>query len=124
MAAHNDLGRRGEDIASEYLERKGFRIIERDWRAGHRDLDIIAIDSDMLVIIEVRTRRNNVFIEPELTVDKKKMRSLSLAANAYVKTHRLDEDMPVRFDIVTVLCPDGNGCEINHIENVFNPILF
>lgn len=123
MALHNDLGKWGEEMAAEYLERKGFRIIERDWRIGHRDIDIIAIDCDTLVIVEVRTRRNNVFIEPELTIDKKKIRSLMLAANTYVKTHYLDADQSVRFDIVTVLGANGSDCKINHIENAFVPIL-
>jgi len=121
MAAHNELGKWGENKAAEYLERKGYRIIERDWRIGHRDLDIVAIDSDMLVFVEVRTRRNNVFMEPELTVDRKKMRSLMIAANAYIKTHNIDFDL--RFDIITVLGTNDNDYKINHIEEAFNPML-
>lgn len=121
MAAHNELGKWGENKAAEYLERKGYRIIERDWRIGHRDLDIVAIDSGMLVFVEVRTRRNNVFMEPELTVDRKKMRSLMIAANAYIKTHNIDFDL--RFDIITVLGTNDNDYKINHIEEAFNPML-
>lgn len=119
MAAHNELGKWGEDKAAEYLERKGFRIIERDWRIGHRDLDIVAIDSDMLVFVEVRTRRNNTFVEPEQTIDLKKMRSLKYAATAYLKMHRTDFD--IRFDIVTVVGTNNDNCVINHIEEAFNP---
>ena len=59
MAEHNDRGRWGEQKAAEYLERKGFRILWRDWRDGHRDLDIVAIDADQLVVVEVKTRKNN-----------------------------------------------------------------
>ena len=45
MAEHNDLGKWGEDLAADYLQRKGYMILERDWKSGHRDLDIIALDS-------------------------------------------------------------------------------
>lgn len=122
MAAHNELGKWGEDKAAAYLERKGFRIIERDWRMGHRDIDIVAIDSDTLVIVEVRTRRNNAFMEPEQSIDRKKIRSLMIAANTYVKTHRTD--FPVRFDAVTVLGTNDSDCQINHIEDVFIPPMY
>lgn len=119
MAEHNELGRWGEEKAAEYLERKGFRVLERDWKTGHRDIDIVAIDSDVLVIIEVKTRRNKVFMEPELAVDWKKIHSLTLAANAYIRTHRVD--FPVRFDIITVVGTGEDNCQINHIEDAFRP---
>ena len=56
MAAHNELGKWGEDMAEAYLLEKGYSILERDWKSGHHDLDIIARDEDTLVIIEVKTR--------------------------------------------------------------------
>jgi len=120
MAEHNELGKWGEEKASEYLANKGFRILERDWRIGHRDIDIIAIDGDELVFVEVKTRRNNYFMEPELSVNMKKMRSISLAANAYAKMHYVE--MPIRFDIVTVLGMKDSNCQINHIDNAFIPM--
>ena len=63
MAAHNELGQWGENLATEYLRSKGYVIIDRDWRSGHRDLDIIAEDGDVVVFVEVKTRRNNLFTE-------------------------------------------------------------
>lgn len=120
MAEHNDTGRLGENIAADFLERKGFRIIERNWREGHRDLDIVAIDADNLVIVEVKTRRNNDFIEPELAVDERKIRNISIAASKYVKYRNID--MPVRFDIVAVTGAGGKDCKINHIEDAFLPL--
>ena len=53
MATHNDLGHWGEDLAAEYLQDKGYIILERDWKSGHRDLDIIALDGDTVVFVEV-----------------------------------------------------------------------
>ena len=72
MAAHNELGRWGEELAARHLERQGFKILFRDWRCGHRDLDLIAQkeDEDLLVVVEVKTRRNERFGDAtEDTVD-------------------------------------------------------
>ena len=65
MAEHNELGTWGETLAAEYLEKKGYQILERDWKSGHRDLDIIAMDGDTMVIVEVKTRRNRLFTDPK-----------------------------------------------------------
>jgi len=57
MAAHNELGKWGEELAAEYLQEKGYEIIERDWKSGHHDLDIIAKEGGTLVIVEVKIRQ-------------------------------------------------------------------
>ena len=69
MAEHNDLGKWGEDVALAYLLDQGYRLLDRNWHQGHRDLDLIMQQDDTLVIVEVRTRRNNLFMDPEQTVD-------------------------------------------------------
>lgn len=120
MAEHNDLGHWGEMMAAEYLERGGFRILHRNWRDGHRDLDIVAIDADQLVIVEVKTRKTDAIMAPELAVDRRKMRNLGIAAMKYVSFYGIE--MPLRFDIVTVTGTVGGECSINHIENAFNPM--
>lgn len=80
MAEHNELGKWGEDEAAHFLQRKGFSILERDWRVGKRDLDIIALKEDgkLLVFVEVKTRRNDVYLQPEEAVNTTKMRILLL----------------------------------------------
>jgi putative endonuclease len=65
MAEHNELGEKGEELARNFLRKKGYKIIERNWRFGKDEIDIIAIDNDYLVIVEVKTRRSNYFAEPE-----------------------------------------------------------
>ena len=120
MAAHNDLGKWGEHKAEEFLRTRGYRIVEHNWRYGHRDIDIVAAKDDVLVIVEVKTRRNNLFTEPEDAVDWQKIRSLSVAANAFVKRYRID--MEVRFDVITVIGDIEGECQINHIEDAFLPI--
>ena len=119
MAAHNELGKWGEDTAADYLQRNGYTIVERDWKSGHRDLDIIALDGehDEMVFVEVKTRRNRLFADPEVAVGYQKIRNLQQAANHYVKYRNISQN--IRFDLVTVVgTPDGNT-EIEHIENAF-----
>lgn len=123
MAEHNDLGRWGEDYAAAFLEAEGYVIAERDWQVGRRDLDIIALADDRkhLVFVEVKTRQSDEMTEPEQAVDKQKMRNLAIAANAYIKQNHVE--LPVRFDIISIV---GNGKEdrrIEHIVDAFNPML-
>ena len=123
MAEHNDLGKWGEDEAALYYEDRGYEILERDWKVGKRDIDLIALteDKDTLVFVEVKTRQNNDLQEPEGAVDVKKMRNLAIAANAYVKLHGLDMD--VRFDIISVIGKCSCVESIECFEDAFNPLL-
>lgn len=123
MAEHNDLGKWGEDEAALYYEDRGYEILERDWKVGKRDIDLIALteDKDTLVFVEVKTRQNNDLQEPEEAVDVKKMRNLAIAANAYVKLHGLYMD--VRFDIISVIGKCSCVESIECFEDAFNPLL-
>lgn len=123
MAEHNDLGKWGEDEAALYYEDRSYEILERDWKVGKRDIDLIALteDKDTLVFVEVKTRQNNDLLEPEEAVDVKKMRNLAIAANAYVKLHGLDMD--VRFDIISVIGKCSCVESIECFEDAFNPLL-
>ena len=119
MAEHNDLGRWGEEVAATYLQRKGYTVIEQDWKSGHRDLDIIALNEtkDTLVFVEVKTRRNQMFTDPVDAVGYQKIRNLQQAANHYVKYRRIDLD--IRFDIITVVGTPDMEPDISHIEDAF-----
>lgn len=123
MAEHNDLGKWGEDEAALYYEDRGYEILERDWKVGKRDIDLIALteDKDTLVFVEVKTRQNSDLQEPEEAVDVKKMRNLAIAANAYVKLYGLDMD--VRFDIISVIGKCSCVESIECFEDAFNPLL-
>ena len=117
MAAHNELGQWGEDLAAAYLQGKGYQIVERDWKSGHRDIDIIARDeAGTIVFVEVKTRRNRVFGEPEEAIDYRKMQSLQQAINHYIKLHHINSQ--VRFDIISIVGTPGSEPEINHIKDV------
>ena len=116
MAAHNELGKWGEDTAAAFLEEKGYQIIERDWKSGHHDLDIVAKEDNTLVIVEVKTRRSRLFGDPEEAIDYKKRQSLQSAINHYVKSHHAGHD--VRFDIISIVGTIGSEPEIDHIKDV------
>ena len=81
MAKHNNTGKWGEDLAADYLREKGYEIIERDWRDGHRDIDIIARSPDLrtIVFVEVKTRATDVITKPEEAVDRRKIRNIGMA---------------------------------------------
>lgn len=116
MAAHNELGAWGEELAARYLQQKGYTIIERDWKSGHRDIDIIALDGNVVVFVEVKTRRNRVFGEPEEAIDYMKLRNLRIAINHYVKYKRIQYE--IRLDAITVVgTPEQQTPEITHIED-------
>ncbi len=115
MAEHNDLGRTGEDVAVAYLFGKGYRIWERNWKSGHKELDIIAEKDGLLVIVEVKTRRDERYGKPEDAVNLRKIKLTVLAAESYVRSHKLD--MPIRFDIISVL---GKEREVTHIKDAFH----
>ena len=123
MTQHNDLGKWGEEQAATFLERKGYTICDRDWRAGHRDLDIIALNEDqtILVIVEVKTRTSAELNEPEEAVNRKKIRNIGNAANLYLKQFNVEYD--VRFDIVSVTGTSDSNAKIEHIIDAFNPLL-
>ncbi len=117
MAAHNILGTWGETLAADYLERKGYTIVERDWKSGHRDIDIIAVNGNKVVFVEVKTRRNRIFGEPEDAINFMKLQNLRAAINHYVKYRHINQE--IRFDIISIIgTPDGSEPEINHFEDI------
>lgn len=116
MAKHNELGRLGEKCAVEFLENKGYKILERNWHSSHKELDIIAVYKGWIVVAEVKTRSCNKWENPEEAVDKNKMRRIVSAANRYVKMHKMDN--PVRFDVVSLIYNNKNW-EIEHFEDAF-----
>lgn len=120
MALHNKLGVWGEKIALEYLENKGYKILETNWIYGHKEVDIIAKDKDTLVFVEIKTRQSPCLIDPEISVDVYKQNNLIWAANNYVINNKLDMD--VRFDIVSIVVNNNNEKKIEHIENAFYPV--
>jgi putative endonuclease len=116
MNTRSILGKKGEDIALQYLLKKGYTLLEKNWRFHHKEVDIIAIDGPDLVFIEVKTRSSDWFGAPEEAVDNKKQQFLALAAEAFVTFRNLDVN--IRFDVISIILKPGYQ-SIDHIENVF-----
>ena len=114
--SNRDFGQWGEELAANYLESRGYRILERDWHSGHRDIDIIARNVDCVVFVEVKTRRSNDFGEPYEAVNYQKRRNLISAINHYIKYKRLE--LRPRFDIISITAQDPSKPEIVHIEDI------
>ncbi len=116
MAAHNELGRRGEEAACRYLANRHYHLLERNWRIGHLEVDIIADYYGELVFVEVKTRQSEDFESADKAVDHSKRKHLTAAAHAYQASHKTDQ--PLRFDIITVV-GEHPPFRINHIINAF-----
>ena len=116
-----EFGKIGEQMAAKYLTDKGYIILEHNYRRGHLEIDLIALDEDELVIVEVKSRAYDNILQPEDAVDHKKRQALIRLANEYVKTHNRKEN--VRFDIVTVVSK-ADGAEIKHLKNAYNVMSF
>lgn len=120
MANHNQLGKTGEQLASEYLVTKGYIIRDVNWKSGRYELDIVAYSGKTLVIVEVKTRRNEDFAYPEEAVDERKINNIVKAAEAYI--HMYDIPFETRFDIIT-LVGTGDNFHLEHIIDAFYPPL-
>lgn len=109
----------GEEAAARYLMFQGYSIRSRNWRVGHLEVDIVAEKRGVLVFVEVKTRADDRWGEPQDAVDDEKRRFLVQAANAYLHCYNLE--MQVRYDIVAVTGWQP-PFEIRHIENAFRHI--
>jgi putative endonuclease len=113
------LGTEGEKEALKFLERKGYKIVEKNFRSSFGEIDIIMKHGEELVFIEVRSRTDNSFGEPYETVNIKKQNKLYKLAEHYLNLKEL-QDMPCRFDVISlILTHDGSVRTIEHIENAF-----
>jgi putative endonuclease len=120
MSEHLETGLKGEREAVNFLTQNGYQILEKNWRTGKFEIDIIAKISDIIVIAEVKTRTGTFFQEPFEAVTRKKQKFLIEAANAYIEINKLD--LEVRFDIISIVYNNGNF-KIFHIIDAFYPLV-
>lgn len=114
-------GRLGEDVAAEWLERSGYRILERNWRCSGGEIDIVAIRSDIVVFVEVKMRSRWDHGRASEAVTLKKQIRIARAASLYAASHGLAEHV-LRFDTIEVtLSRRSSAPVLNHIEHAFNP---
>lgn len=109
-------GNRGEDVATEYLQKKGYKLLARNWTASHHEVDIVMQDGDWLVMVEVKTRRSDRFADPIRAIDDEKLWNLMEAAKVYKQEHSEARHLLVRIDSVCIV---GENCE--QIEHLVDP---
>ncbi|MDO8786294.1 MAG: YraN family protein [Syntrophales bacterium] len=112
-------GKKGEDIAVDYLTKAGYRIIERNYRCLFGEIDIVARDQDTIVFVEVKSRKSEEFGDPQLSVGVDKQKKISRVSLNYIQEKRLHH-CNARFDVVAVkMFPPGNE-EVELIQNAFD----
>lgn len=118
MASHIDFGVKGENIAVDYLKKQGYEILFTNWRHKNWEIDIVARDKNMLIIVEVKTRKSSLYGNPEEAVHKKKQQFLVQACNVLI--HEIAHEGEARFDVVAIV-KNGNEQDILHIKDAFYP---
>ena len=116
MASHNELGKKGEQLAVDFLVENGYDIIERNYHFNKAEVDIIAQKEDVLAIIEVKTRSTADFGNPQDFVKPKQIKNLVKAVDEYVTVNSLDVE--VRFDIIAIV-KEKKEFKIEHLEDAF-----
>ncbi|ANF50717.1 hypothetical protein A0O34_09360 [Chryseobacterium glaciei] len=117
MANHNDLGKKAEDLAVEFLQKNSYKILIRNFRYQKAEIDIITEKGSLIVVVEVKARSTDAFNLPQEAVNKRKISLIVSATNHYLE--EFNKDQEVRFDIISVL-PDAKGkLVIEHIIDAF-----
>lgn len=121
MADHNELGIKGEQIAVDFLIKKGYKIIDRNYRFKKWEVDIIAEQNKgELVVVEVKTRNSDYLASASETVSRGKQSSIVKIANEFIQEK--DLDVECRFDVISIIL-NNKEQKIEHIEDAFYPIL-
>ncbi|MBM6498249.1 MAG: YraN family protein [Flavobacterium sp.] len=116
MAEHNELGKQGEKLAVEFLQKSGYDILETNWVFQKAEIDIIAQKENILAVVEVKTRSSIDFGLPQDFVKPSKIQLLVKAVNEYVISN--DLDVEIRFDIIAIH-KEGKNYKIEHIDDAF-----
>ncbi|HEY3735492.1 MAG TPA: YraN family protein [Streptosporangiaceae bacterium] len=117
MRAKDALGQQGEQLAAEYLERSGLRILARNWRCSEGEIDIVAAERRVLVVCEVKTRSDATRGTPLEAITRQKQRRLRRLAVRWLTAHGVLFD-EVRIDIIGLTRRQGGGFAIDHVRGV------
>ncbi len=111
------IGRRGEDEAALFLESKGYKVLERNYRCRYGEIDIVARDGKTVVFVEVKTRGSDRFGAPVDSVDARKQKKILLTSQFYIESNRLF-DSDLRFDVVGIEM-NGGKIAFELVKNAF-----
>ncbi len=117
MGKSNVTGARGEREAENMLVQKGYVILHRNWRAGHKEVDLIALQGELLVFVEIKTRSSFRLGFPEESVGPEKLSRLMEAAAVFLEKH--PEYKTPRYDVVSVLMRGDTVAELRHLEDIW-----
>ncbi|MDX1446259.1 YraN family protein [Lishizhenia sp.] len=113
------LGKIGEDLAVEYLLNKGYKLIDRNYRFGRNEVDIIVADENQIIFVEVKTRNNNNIGEPYQAVTRKKQRQIIKVAHNFIVENEVE--LEARLDVISIVLNQKEK-KIEHIEAAFHTI--
>ena len=119
MAEHNELGKWGEDLACEKLVSEGYAIMERNWRMGHYEVDIIAMKDNRIIFAEVKTRADG-YCDPMEAIDRKKIAHMVASADVYMRSHDFPHE--AQFDVFGIV-GSPEDYKMEHIADAFFPPL-
>lgn len=115
---HIVFGKEGEKLALEYLQRLNYTIIERNYRSGRMEIDVIAVNDKEVIFVEVKTRTADIWCMPEKSVTLQKQKNIIKTAHVYIVKNQINLD--ARFDIVSII-KNSKTLSVNHIPYAFYP---
>jgi putative endonuclease len=113
----DDTGKKGEDIARNYLIGKGYRILDSNWHWGHKEIDIVARQENEIVVVEVKTRAENYAEEPWESITLPKIRNIVEVTDQWLQYHKID--LETRFDVISVVMLRDGSHTLEHFEGAF-----
>ena len=117
-----ELGKRGEDLALEYLLRRGMKLLARNWRRGHKELDLVMEDGDFIRVVEVKSRKWPSHTDPLESITAAKRKNIMAAARGFLgENRRLSGGKEVVFDVVSILF-NGEMFKMEYIQDAFAPM--
>lgn len=119
MTEPDELGKKGEAIAREYLKKQGYKILAQNWFCDHKEIDIISRFNDEIVVVEVKTREGDYFEEPWEAVSMRKIRNIVEATEAWLLKNEVD--LETRFDVISIIFTGENQYELTHFQGAFTP---
>lgn len=114
------IGDKGEDEAVKYLVGKGYEIVQRNYSCKFGEIDIVAKQNNTLIFVEVKTRKNNYFGEPQEFVDYRKLERMNMAMDCFLNNYKLVNEYNLRIDVIEITSDNSGGFTLNHIEDFNN----
>lgn len=118
MKSNIEQGEIGEQMAITYLIKKGFNLLEKNWRNSTGEIDLIMSKDNIIVFVEVKLRKTDTFGDPEKAVSKSKQKRIIQTANSYIFDKNIPERFEYRFDIISIV-KNNNFLSIKHFEDAF-----